>query len=288
MVGSPPPPADLLAKAAEAGVAMKADQGESLQAWSLRIASLAPAGSSPAAWRYACTLQALTAPIQIDAAEPLLYRAVSDRLSELRSTRAKIDLLQDAALIWRSREDFARRQLELWEPLGREVLNAGTEADFEFFGQALVQASLGDLPDRSGPVSWDLARDATISYFAEHRASDLARIMGFITFWRTDDPQVCGPVGPQLDRLLQWLNVHPMKREPRGGAMVTNVTGAVTPQLNRAANNILWDLRSMLEGRQYADAARILVSCTRRLMRASFPPLMTTGSSHRFQRCCGC
>ena len=47
-------------------------------------------------------------------------------------------------------EDFARRQLELWEPLGREVLNAGTEADFEFFGQALVQASLGDLPDRSG------------------------------------------------------------------------------------------------------------------------------------------
>ena len=70
--------------------------------------------------------------------------------------------------------------------------------------------------------------------------------------------------------------------------MVTNVTGAVTPQLNRAANNILWDLRSMLEGRQYADAARILVSCARRLMRASFPPLMTTGSSHRFQRCCGC
>ena len=260
---------DLLAKAA-AGAAMKADQAESLQAWSLRVASLAPAGPSPAAWRYACAIQALAAPLKIDAAEPLLYRAVYDRLSELRSMRAKIDLLQDAALVWRFREDFARRQLELWERLGREVVNAGSRADFELYQQALVQASLGDLPDRSGPVSWDLARDATILYFADRRQGDVARMMNMITFWRTDDPQVCGSVGEQLDRLLQWLNAHPMRRKPRGTATVTNITGAVTPQLNRAANNILSDLQSMSEERQYVDAARILV--------ASAPPTHSAGT----------
>ena len=184
--------------------------------------------------------------------------------------RAKIDLLQDAALVWRFREDFARRQLELWERLGREVVNGGSRADFELYQQALVQASLGDLPDRSGPVSWDLARDATILYFADRRQSDVARMMNMITFWRTDDPQVCGSVGEQLDRLLQWLNAHPMRRKPRGTATVTNITGAVTPQLNRAANNILSDLQSMSEERQYVDAARILV--------ASAPPTHSAGT----------
>ena len=54
---------------------MKTEQGESPQAWTERIARMAPEGSSPAAWRYACTLQALAAPVQIDAAESLLYRA---------------------------------------------------------------------------------------------------------------------------------------------------------------------------------------------------------------------
>ena len=95
--------ADLLAKAAAAGVAMKIGQGESPQAWTQRIARLAPAGPSPAAWRYACTLQALAAAGAIRRGRVAAARAVRERLGELRSTQAKIDLLQDAALVWRSR-----------------------------------------------------------------------------------------------------------------------------------------------------------------------------------------
>ena len=203
--------ADLLAKAAAAGVAMKADQGESPQAWTQRIAAPGPRGlfargvalrlHAPGAGRCRCK------PI---AAESLLHRAVRERLSDLRSTRAKIDLLQDAALVWRSRQDSAQRQLELWERLGREVLNAGSRADFELYRQALMQTSLGDPPERSGPISWELARDAMILFYAEHRDADLTRMEDLVTFWRANDPQVGGwPAGQQLDRLLQWLNVRP-------------------------------------------------------------------------------
>ena len=47
----------------------------------------------------------------------------------------------------------------------------------------------------------------------------------------------------------------------RGRAAAIDVTRAVTPPLNRAASNILSELQSALEGKQYADAARILVAC---------------------------
>ena len=65
--------ADLLAKAAAGGAALKTGQGETPQAWTQRIDGMAPAGSSPGAWRYACTLQALAAAAQPDAAESLLF-----------------------------------------------------------------------------------------------------------------------------------------------------------------------------------------------------------------------
>ncbi len=256
--------ANLLAKAAAAGVAVKTEQGESSQAWTQRIARLAPQGSSPAAWRYACTLQALAAWVQHDVALSLLDRAVPERLSELRSIRAKIDLLQDAALVWRFRVDGVQRQLELWERLGPEALNVGDWADFELYRQAAMQVSLGDPPERSGPISWNVVRDAMLLFFAERRETDLTRMTNFVTFWRANDPQAGGAAGQQLDRLLQWLNVHPMKKKPQGRATVINITHAVTPHLNRAANNILSDLQSALEGKQYANAARILATCSLR------------------------
>ncbi len=84
--------ADLLAKAAAANVAMNASQSESPLAWMQRIARLAPQGCSPAEWRYACTLQALAAPMQTDSAELLLYAAVRERLDDLR-TRAQASMV---------------------------------------------------------------------------------------------------------------------------------------------------------------------------------------------------
>ncbi len=158
--------------------------------------------------------------------------------------------------------DRCQTQLEFWDRLGREVLNAGARAEFELYQQALMQTSLGDPPERSGPISWELARDATILFFAERRETDLARITDLIRFWRANDQQVSGPLGQQLDRSLQWLNVHTMRRKSKGRATVTNITRAVTPPLNRAANNIASDLQATLEGEQYADAARILVTCS--------------------------
>jgi hypothetical protein len=254
--------ADLLVKAATAGVAMKSDQGESPQAWTERITRLASAGSSPTAWRYACALQALAALVQPDAAQALLHRAVREHLNDLRSTRAKIDLLQDAALVWPCRLDRCQTQLEHWDRLGREVLNAGVRAEFALYQQALMQTSLSDPPERSGPISWELARDATILFSAERREADLIRITNLVLFWRGNDQQVGGwPAGPQLDLLLKWLNVHAMSGKPQGRATAINSIRAVTPPLSRAGNNILSELQSTLEGGQYADAARILVTC---------------------------
>ena len=254
--------ADLLVKAATAGVAMKSDQGESPQAWTERITRLASAGSSPTAWRYACALQALAALVQPDAAQALLHRAVREHLNDLRSTRAKIDLLQDAALVWPCRLDRCQTQLEHWDRLGREVLNAGVRAEFALYQQALMQTSLSDPPEHSGPISWELARDATILFSAERREADLIRITNLVLFWRGNDQQVGGwPAGPQLDLLLKWLNVHAMSGKPQGRATAINSIRAVTPLLSRAGNNILSELQSTLEGRQYADAARILVTC---------------------------
>jgi len=254
--------ADLLAKAATAGVAMKTDPGETPQAWSERIARLAPGDSSPAAWRYACTLHALAAWVQTDAAESLLLRAVHDRLSNFRSTRAKIDFLQDAALVWRARQDSAQRQLEIWERFGRDLLNAGSWADFELYRQAFMRTPLGDPPERSGPLSWELVRDATMLFYVEHRSADLARMENLVAFWRASDPQAGGwPVGQQLDRLLQWLNVQPVKKSSRRRSTVLDTTRTVIPPLNRSATNILSEVQSALEVKQYPDAARVLVTC---------------------------
>ncbi len=171
------------------------------------------------AWRYACTLQALAALVQPDAAQALLHRAVREYLNDLRSTRAKIDLLQDAALVWPTRLDRCQRQLEHWERLGREVLNAGGRAEFGLYQQAFMETSLSDPPERSGPISWELARDATILFFAERREADLTRITILVLFWRGNDRQVAGwPAGPQLDLLLKWLNVYPASGKPQGRA----------------------------------------------------------------------
>ena len=89
---------DLLAKAAAAGDQYKLDPNESPAEWTARVARLAPPGCSSVAWRYACTLRALSARIHFDQAETLLSRAVRERLDELDSFPAKISLLQDAAL----------------------------------------------------------------------------------------------------------------------------------------------------------------------------------------------
>ena len=64
--------ADLLAKAAAAGVQYRSDPNESPAEWTTRIARLAPAGCSPVAWRYACTLRALSGRIHLEHAEALL------------------------------------------------------------------------------------------------------------------------------------------------------------------------------------------------------------------------
>ena len=256
--------ADLLAKTAAANVAMKVDQGESPPAWTQRIAMLAPKGSSPAAWRYACTLQALAAPLQSPYAELLLHRAVRERLQELRSTPAKIDLLQDAALVSRAGWDVTQRQFDVWNRLGREILNAGDRADFERYQQAIMQTSFAEPTERGGPISWELVRDAMLLFYVDHREVSLTRMEKLVAFWRANaaDGQVGGwPIAPQIERLLQAFNVRPLKRGQRNGRRVAiDITRSVTPPLNRAATNILSELVSALEGKQYADAARSLIS----------------------------
>ncbi len=207
----------------------------------------------------------MAAPVQRDAAEWLLYFAVRERLEDLHTLQAKIDLLQDMSLVWHYRQDWARRQVELWERLGREVLD--TRADFEHYQQALMQTSIADPLERSGPISWELARDALTLFYVQHREASLVRMERLLTFWRAYDPQQIGywPVNTQIELLLSSLDVRPAgkaRRKKRIAAIDT--TRAVTPPLNRAATNILSELLAALEGKQYDDAARSLI--------ASVPP----------------
>ena len=262
-------PTALLAKAAAAGVALKADEGELLPAWTLRIGSMAPAASSLVAWRYACTLQALADKVHIDAADGMLYRAVRDRMSELPTVRAKIDLLLDAALVWRCRQDSVQRLLELWDRLGREVVNAGSRADFATYQQALMQASIAEAPEHGGPISWELVRDSLMLFYAADRTTDLTRLADTLVFWRSCDAQIGSwPVSDQLRQLLLWLNVSPEGlngRRGRRGAKprvtVSDTARVAMPPLSRAATNLISELQSALETKQYADAAKVLVGC---------------------------
>jgi outer membrane protein assembly factor BamB len=256
---------DLSAKAAAAGVTVKSDKGESAQAWTDRIAKLKPAGASPSAWRYACVLQALAAPLASDAAESLLFRAVREQLSELRTLQAKINLLHDAALLWRSHRDSAERLLGMWDQLGREVLNAGSEADFSLFQHAAADASFGDPPERYGAISPDLARDAEILFYLEHRSAEQDRMERQVGFWRGVEPQFASwAVNQQPSVLLQWFAVRRFRRgggrRSRGPATI-DIARTAAPPLNRAASNILSELLSALDGKQSADAARILIAC---------------------------
>ena len=262
-------PAALLAKAAVAGVALNTEQGELLPAWTLRVVAMAPAASSLVAWRYACTLQALAAKVQIDAADGMLYRAVRDRMSELPTVRAKIDLLLDAALVWRCRQESVQRLLQLWERLGREVLNAGSRGDFAAYQQALMQASISEAPEHGGPISWELVRDSLMLFYATDRSADLTRLADTLVFWRSDQPYVgFWPTTDQLNRLLLWLNVSPEGLNGRRGRRgskphltVSDTAHVTMPPLSRAATNLLSELQSALEIKQYADAAKVLVGC---------------------------
>ena len=140
------------------------------------------------------------------------------------------------------------------------MLNAGTPADFELYQQVLPTVSLSDPREHCGPISWELARDALLLFYVDHREVELARMEGLLTFWRQAKGHVGGwPVEQQLDRLLQWFNVRPAGKATRRWRARDDVFQAVTPPLDRSAGNILSELHSALQGKQYADAARIVI-----------------------------
>ena len=78
--------------------------------------------------------------------------------------------------------------------------------------------------ERSGPISWELARDATMLFYVEHREANLGRMEKLLLFWRAangrgeaNNPPQLGnwPVAQQLESLLLWLNVRPAGRGRR-------------------------------------------------------------------------
>ena len=78
------------------------------------------------------------------------------------------------------------------------------QADFELYQQAFMETSLGEPPERSGPISWELARDALLLFYVEHRVADLTRMENLVMYWGGNAPEIGGwPVGQQLDKLLQ-------------------------------------------------------------------------------------
>ena len=85
--------ADLLAKAAAAGVAMKTDQGESPQAWTSASPAWPPRALRPRPGAMPARSRHWPLPVQTDAAESLLYRAVRER-----SERTSLDAGQDRSV----------------------------------------------------------------------------------------------------------------------------------------------------------------------------------------------
>ena len=253
-------PASLLAQAAASDVRFDIDHNESPEAWTARVARLKPSDASPSAWRFACTLHAVTGRINADQAEALVHRAVRENLDELPSLQAKINFLHDAALIWRFYQDSANRQLALWNRLGREVITTGTAADLEHYQRANMETSLNDPPERSGPIAWPLVYDAICMFYTVHRTPEYTRMERQVTFWNANNADVTGwPIGNRLDLFMLHLNGRGGRRRNFGRRREpVDVTQNVTPPLNRAAINILSELEAATRGQQYADVAHIL------------------------------
>jgi outer membrane protein assembly factor BamB len=243
--------AELRRKAAAAD--LQFGPGESIEAWTTRIAGLAPAGCLPAEWRTACTLQVLAGPVQADAATVLLDRAVAERLTSLPTLQARLSLLRDAALIDRGRPEDVARQAEYWEQLGRSLLQTGSEAEFQHYQKARLESSGG-----GGLMSASLNNESLLLLYADHRWEELERFEKRLNFWRLSCPAARQSLVDA--KLFDWMYPRTAGWVGRKSISPADLCQPLIVPVSRAVSGVFQNLRAALEDRQYKEAARLLTT----------------------------
>lgn len=251
---------------------------ESPPAWLERTAKLLPAGGRLPAWRGACLLQALAANGPVDLTQGLLESFVDERLEALDAVPRRVALLQDAALIWRSRPEDAAVQIDFWDRLGRSMLVGGDVPSVRAFARAYMQASIFAAPPRSGPIPRSLVGDVLLVLYAEQRLEPLEEFMRWLRFWFSDpatrqalqnegrlmlydmmNAKTGGPQDPAATATTGKSKRPPDKRPKRGwdAGGPGGMHQPVAVNVSRAADTFYAEMLSALEERQYDDMIRL-------------------------------
>lgn len=251
---------------------------EAAPAWLERTAKLLPAGSALPEWRGACLLQALAANGPVDLTQGLLEGFVDERLEALDAVPRRVALLQDAALVWRSRPEDAAVQIDFWERLGRGMLVGGDVPSVRSFARAYMQSSIFAAPPRSGPLPRSLVGDVLLALYAEQRLEPLEEFMHWLRFWFSDpatrqalqnegrlmlyDMMNAKTGGPQDQPPAAASDKGRPRRQQRArrGWDAPGPGGMHQPvavNVSRAADTFYAEMLSALEERHYDDMVRL-------------------------------
>jgi outer membrane protein assembly factor BamB len=270
---------------------------EAPPAWLERTAKLIPAGSRPPEWRGACLLQALAANGPVDLTQGLVEAFVDERLEALDAAPRRAALLQDAALVWRSRPEDATVQIDFWERLGRSMLVGGDVPSVRAFARAYMQASIFAAPPRSGPLPRSLVGDVLLVLYAEQRLEPLEEFMRWLRFWFSDpatrqalqnegrlmlydmmNAKTGGPQDPTPPGAAEKSKPRQQQRGRRGwnAAGQGGMHQPVAVNVSRAADTFYAEMLSALEERHYDDMVRLFRANSPQYRR-EFVPSATDG-----------
>jgi outer membrane protein assembly factor BamB len=260
-------PAALHEQAAQAGMAKRNDRDTDLGAWQQRIEESRPGGSDPAAWRFACAIQAIGGNTNPPLLKAIFERLLRDGVEALPTLEAKLDLLRDAAAlydVWTDSQPYAAH----WERLGRSLLAEGTSAQFHQFRRAAVTIPLWSQNQRIEAFHWALARDLLLNLYARAKWNDLADWCHTIRFFRRGAEQWGGIPQDQasLEQVLTWVGpevgIFDAGLTPRGALRSRTRRRALAFPLNRDAYNATAELSGAAEDGLFDDVARMLASVT--------------------------
>ncbi|MGA2618798.1 MAG: PQQ-binding-like beta-propeller repeat protein, partial [Thermoguttaceae bacterium] len=236
--------------------------------WRKWVGQNLPAGADEAAWRCACSLDALVgdATTNHEVVVAALEQLLDDGPDRAASFQARIHLLQDAALLLDgSNPEEHRRYLETWQRLGRSVLLEVNSAGFDLLRKSFAAASLPNPERRFDLVSPPLARDWLLVLLGQQQWRELYQCCSRLMFWhqtirwRQPWPQEEEP----LRRLVEWLlgELGGVRAGPNGHKSIAVEDGwqhGLTVSVNRDAFAAVSDLEAAAGDRLYPDAAQVL------------------------------
>ncbi len=239
-----------------------------LWSWRRWVGQSMPAGADEAAWRCACSLDALTGDgnCHHDVVVAALQQLLDDGPDRAASFQARIHLLQDAALLLDGyNPEEHRRYLEAWQRVGRAVLPEVNSAGFDLLRRSFATASVPNPERRFDLVAPPLARDWLLVLLGQQQWRELYQWCSRLIFWhQTIRWRQPWPQGEEpLRRLVEWTlsELGGVRAGPNGHKSIAVEDGwqhGLTVSVNRDAFSAVSDLEAAAGDRLYSDAAQVL------------------------------